>query len=175
MAGVGSRPSTALRLRRIRPEEHGAVGAITVAAYAPFTRGPGDPYVARLADTAARDRDAEVWVAVDEPGALLGSVTHCPPGSPWREVAVEGEGEFRMLSVAPSAQRLGVGEALVRHCLDRARAEGQRAVVLSSLPAMAAAHRLYDRLGFERAPERDWEPVPGVRLIGFRRDLEGGT
>jgi ribosomal protein S18 acetylase RimI-like enzyme len=172
---VQSRPPAALRLRRIRPEEHDDVGAITVAAYEPFTRGPGDPALARLADTAARDRDAEVWVAVDDAEALLGSVTHCPPGSPWREVAIDGEGEFRMLSVAPAAQGRGVGEALVGRCLDRARAEGQRAVVLSSLPQMAAAHRLYGRLGFTRAPERDWEPVPGVRLIGFRRDLEDGT
>jgi ribosomal protein S18 acetylase RimI-like enzyme len=172
---MGGRPPAAVRLRRVRPGEHDEVGAITVAAYAPFTRGPGDPYVARLADTAARDRDAEVWVAVDEQDALLGSVTHCPPGSPWRELAVEGEGEFRMLSVAPAARGRGAGEALVRRCLDRARAEGQRAVVLSSLPGMAAAHRLYGRLGFERTPERDWEPVPGVHLIGFRRYLEDGT
>lgn len=170
-----SRPATTLRLRRVRPEELEEVGAITVAAYAPFTRGPGDPYVARLADAAARDRDAEVWVAVDAQGTLLGSVTHCPPGSPWRELAFEDEGEFRMLSVAPAAQGRGAGEALVRHCLERSGAEGRRAVVLSSLPGMTAAHRLYGRLGFERTPERDWEPVPGVPLIGFRRDLEDGT
>jgi hypothetical protein len=37
---------------------------------------------------------------------------------------------------------------------------------------MAAAHRLYARLGFVRVPERDWEPVPGVQLLGFRLDLE---
>ena len=161
-----------VRVRRVRPEEYGRVGEITVAAYAPFTRGPGDPYVARLADTAARDRDAEVWVAVDDADEVLGSVTLCPPGSPWREVSVEGEGEFRMLSVDPGAQGRGVGGALVRLCIDTARRTGQRAVALSSLTDMAAAHRLYGRLGFERTPDRDWQPVPGVHLIGFRLDLE---
>ena len=78
-----------------------------------------------------------------------------------------------MLAVAPIARGQGVGEALVRLCLDRFRDEGADAVVISSLAEMAAAHRVYTRLGFERTPERDWEPVPGVALIAFRKQLDG--
>jgi hypothetical protein len=33
------------------------------------------------------------------------------------------------------------------------------------------AHRLYERLGFRRAPERDWAPRRGIDLIGFQLDL----
>ena len=36
---------------------------------------------------------------------------------------------------------------------------------------MTAAHRLYERLGFVRAPDRDWGPVPGVDLVAFRKEL----
>ncbi len=165
-----------VRLRRIRADEYDRVAKITVAAYAPFTRGRADPYVERLADTAARDRDAEVWVAVrdtgDGTGTILGSVTLCPPGSPWRELAVPGQGEFRMLSVDPAAQGRGVGGELVRLCLARARRDGEAAVVICSLREMTTAHRLYDRLGFVRAPALDWQPLPGVELVGFRLDLE---
>jgi hypothetical protein len=32
---------------------------------------------------------------------------------------------------------------------------------------MRAAQAIYARLGFVRRPERDWEPVPGVHLLGF--------
>jgi hypothetical protein len=32
---------------------------------------------------------------------------------------------------------------------------------------MTSAHRIYERLGFRRAPERDWSPVPGVDLMAF--------
>jgi hypothetical protein len=32
---------------------------------------------------------------------------------------------------------------------------------------MRAAQAIYGRLGFVRRPERDLEPVPGVRLLGF--------
>ena len=51
----------------------------------------------------ARDREAEVWVAASTTHAV-GLVTFCPPGSPWREIGREDEGEFRMLAVDPAAQ-----------------------------------------------------------------------
>jgi hypothetical protein len=44
-------------------------------------------------------------------------------------------------------------------------------VVICSLPEMTAAHRVYDRLGFRRVPELDWEPVAGVELHGYRIDF----
>jgi hypothetical protein len=37
---------------------------------------------------------------------------------------------------------------------------------------MTAAHRLYEDLGFVRAPELDMRPVPHILLIGFTLDLE---
>ncbi|MEE3128400.1 MAG: GNAT family N-acetyltransferase [Actinomycetota bacterium] len=167
-----------MRIRLARPEELPVVGEVTVAAYAPFLLGPDDPYAARLRDTAARAGQAELWVAVRDdghgPAEVLGSVTTCPPGSPWREIARPDEGEFRMLSVAPGAQGQGVGAALVEHVLAHYRRAGARAVVLSSLVEMASAHRLYARHGFTRLPDRDWSPVPDVHLIAFGTTL-GGT
>ncbi len=164
-----------MRLRRARLQDHLPAGEVTVAAYADFTLGPDDPYVERLRDAGRRDREAELWVATpdDRDDEILGCVTICPQGSPWRELAGPDEGEFRMLAVAPIARGQGVGEALVRLCLDRFRDEGAGAVVISSLADMAAAHRVYTRLGFQRTPERDWEPVPGVALIAFRKQLDG--
>lgn len=146
------------------------VGEITAAAYAEFTEGPDDGYVAKLRDAAARDREAELWVAERE-GTLLGTVTLALPGSPWREIGTAEEGEFRMLAVAPSARRQGVGDALVRLVTDRSRALGFRGVVLSSLAEMTGAHRIYERLGYLRRPDRDWSPHPGVRLIAYHREL----
>jgi ribosomal protein S18 acetylase RimI-like enzyme len=161
-------------LRRATPDDHERAGAVTVAAYSEFTLGPADPYVERLRDAATRAREAELWVATPEgrDDEILGCVTLCPPGSPWRELAGPDEGEFRMLAVAPEARGRGVGEALARMCLDRFRSEGARGVVICSLPQMTDAHRLYDRLGFRRVPELDWEPVAGVELHGYRIDFE---
>ena len=64
-----------------------------------------------------------------------------------------------------------MGEALVRACMDRARAAGARRLRLSTQPDMHAAHRLYERLGFARTPDLDWEPLPGVPLITYALKL----
>lgn len=142
-----------------------------MAAYEPFFSGAEDFYRERVADVALRDAEAEVWVAVDD-DEILGCVTHCPPDSPWHELA-EGdhEGEFRMLAVAPAARGRGVGTALATLCEEQARAHGATAMVLSSLPEMTSAHGIYERLGYRRVPERDWSPVPDVFLIAFAKEL----
>lgn len=161
-----------MEIRLVRPSEYDAVGALTAEVYVGdgFIH-PSAEYVRELRDTATRAAEAEVWVAVDEKpegDRLLGVVTNCPAGSPYREVAKDGEGEFRMLAVAADARGRGVGEALVRHCIDRSRAAGDHAMVLSTMDRMTPAHRVYERIGFHRVPENDWSPVSGVCLLAFR-------
>ena len=148
------------------------MGEVTVAAYEPFLTDAEDHYRERLADVAGRDRDAEVWVAVtDDEETILGNVTVCPAGSSWREIGRNGEGEFRMLAVSPDAQGQGVGMALAEMVVERFRTDGATGIALSSLATMAGAHRIYDRLGFRRDPERDWSPAPDVQLIAYRLEL----
>lgn len=88
--------------------------------------------------------------------ALVGTVTLAPAGSSYAEIADPGEVEVRMLAVAPEARRRGIAEALTRAAMLEAVSLGAERVVLSTLDAMKTAHRLYDRLGFVRLPERDW-------------------
>ncbi|TVT49653.1 GNAT family N-acetyltransferase [Amycolatopsis rhizosphaerae] len=159
-------------VRPVRPEELAVVGALTVAAYREDGLLVADPdYVHELSDAAGRVAHSELLVAVDGGGQVLGSVTLTPPGSPMAEISRPGELEFRMLATAPAARSRGVGEALTRAVVDRARELGAECVVMSSLEAMTAAHRLYTRLGFTRLPERDWEPVPGFWLRAFALPL----
>ncbi|MCW2767714.1 MAG: mshD 7 [Nocardioides sp.] len=161
-----------MRIRRARPEDYPAIGELTVAAYEEFLTGADDGYREQLRDVEGRGRDAELWVATsDDSETILGNVTICPAGSPWRQVAKPGEGEFRMLAVSPDARRQGVGGALVDLVLSRSREQGAHAVVMSSLSEMTGAHRIYQRLGFERLSERDWRPMPEVNLITFRKAL----
>ncbi len=157
-------------IRRPAPAELETVGAVTVAAYDAFLGDAESDYRRHLAGAEARDREAELWVA-ELDGRIVGTVTYCPVGSPWHELAREGEGEFRMLAVHPDAQGRGVGMALAAHCDQRARAEGMTGMVLCSMQEMTAAHHVYERLGYARDPDRDWEPVPGVRLLAFAKAL----
>ncbi len=162
-----------LEVREARPDELDRAGAVVLAAYVADGL-PESDYRARLRDARGRAADpgSTVIVAVDD-GEVVGCVTWCPPGSTAREISEPDEGEFRMLGVAPEAQGRGVGRLLVDDVLRRGREAGLRAMVLCSGDWMTAAHGLYPRLGFTRLPERDWEPVPGVRLLGYRLDLDG--
>lgn len=158
-------------VRRMRPDEAEAVGAITAQAYLHDGLLDQDhAYVRELADAARRDAGAEVWVC-ERDGLVLGTVTYCPPGAAYREVGKPDEGEFRMLAVAPAGRGLGVGTALVRHCVQRSRESGLSAVVLCTTAQMASAQRVYVALGFVRDPALDWSPVDGICLLGYRLRL----
>jgi ribosomal protein S18 acetylase RimI-like enzyme len=163
-----------MEIRPVRPEEHKALGDLTVAAYAaidPATVGDDD-YAEELRDVAGRAAGAEVLVALEDSGALLGGVTYVPgPDSPWAEFTEPDGAGIRMLAVAPEAQGRGVGEALSRACVERASAAGRGQVLLHSTDRMTVAHRLYERLGFVRDPSLDWEPLPGFWLRAFRLRL----
>ncbi|MEV6686143.1 GNAT family N-acetyltransferase [Streptomyces sp. NPDC051130] len=160
-----------ITIRRALPAEYETLGDITARAYLDdglLTYGEDDPYLARLRDVAGRAAAAEVLVAVLGDGRVVGGVTFAAPGSALCDIARADEAEFRMLAVAREGRGRGAGEALVRACVDRARAlEGVRRLVLSTTPNMPAAHRIYERLGFVRSPERDWEPVPELGLLTY--------
>jgi ribosomal protein S18 acetylase RimI-like enzyme len=162
---------TDLIIRPARPDELDAVGELTARAY--LADGPiSEKYAAMLADAHTRARDAELLVAVDTDDHVLGTVTIALPGGEFADVARDGELEFRMLAVDPAARRRGVGEALVRAVIDRARSLGLPRVILSSQQTMTAAHRIYERFGFRRHPDRDWVVPPNLKLIVFVLDLD---
>lgn len=171
-----------ITIRAACPHEFEAVGELTAGVYLGdglLDFGTQDPYLAVLRDARHRAEHAELLVAAgpvaegtgggtDE---VLGTVTFAVHGGEYAEIARPGEGEFRMLAVRPSARGRGVGETLVRECVDRARALGLERLVLSSQHMMHTAHRLYGRLGFVRAPDRDWRPIENVPLLTFTLDL----
>ncbi|MFD0317218.1 GNAT family N-acetyltransferase [Streptomyces flavalbus] len=159
-----------IQIRPIEPTEHTTLGDITATAYLDdglLDFGESDAYLHELRDVTKRAASAEVLVAAAE-GRVLGGVTFVPGPGPMSDIARPGEAEIRMLAVAREARGRGAGEALVRACLDRARAtDGCTGVVLSTQRTMRAAHRVYERLGFTRAPERDWNPLPELDDISL--------
>lgn len=158
-------------VREAAAEELDAAGRLVADAY--MADGALDDhdrwYLDRIRDARGRALHCPILVAARDPGGeLLGCVTYVPgAGNQFADLEVEGEAGFRMLGVASAARGRGVGRALVEACLARARADGRSGLAISTGPEMATAHRLYRRLGFRRAPERDFEPVPGVRLWVF--------
>ncbi|AWW42449.1 acetyltransferase [Streptomyces sp. AS58] len=164
-------------IRPAAPEEYETLGEITARAYLQdglLDFGESDAYLGELKDVAKRAAAAQVLVAVAD-GALVGGVTFVPSGGPMADIAGPAEAEIRMLAVDREARGRGAGESLVRACVDRARAtEGCVRVVLSTQRSMRSAHRIYERMGFVRTPERDWNPLPqldGITLLTYRLTL----
>ncbi len=146
-----------MEIRRIRPEEYDALGDIAVRAYRQlFGGGSLGPYEEELLDVARRSEDSEVYVAIDDDGALLGGVTYVPgPDRQMSEFDDPDAAGIRMLAVDPRRQRAGAGRALVETCVEIARARGRRRLVLHSTPVMTVAHGIYQKLGFARAAGLD--------------------
>lgn len=162
-----------LTVRVATPADFEAIGALTLAAY----RGdgqtwPGHRYESTLSDVSRRAEAGTLLVCTDPSGTVLGSVLLVFHDSEFSELAREGEAEFRMLAVSPQAQRRGVGETLVRACLDRAREGSCTSVVICVRDFAQDGQRLYQRLGFTPEPSLDWSPMEGVLLLALRHDLK---
>ena len=167
-------------VRPVRPEEHDVLGELTVAAYRALADGDdcalNPDYLVNLRDVARRAAEVPVLVAVDGRERVLGGVTYVPgPGTPYSESEAPDEAGIRMLAVEPRLQGQGIGRLLVAACLARAKAANRRRLVLLTRPSMVAAQRLYAPLGFQRAPARDWEFLPGEWLLGYEVDLTDGV
>jgi ribosomal protein S18 acetylase RimI-like enzyme len=152
------------------PADFPGIAELTLGVYL----GEGlasEGYAEQLADVEGRAGRSELLVVHDDGGRVVGSVALVLAGDFGEVTESADEASFRMLAVDAAVRGGGVGDLLVRTCLDRARAAGKRRVVISTDPRMTAAHRLYRRLGFRRLPERDWSPVPGVDLLVYALDI----
>ena len=101
------------------------------------------PSEAELAAIVAAESSV-LLLAVDESsGEILGSLTLA-----WFRIPTGVRAWIEDVVVDETARGRGVGEALNRDALDRARALGARTVDLTSRPSREAANRLYQRIGF---------------------------
>jgi ribosomal protein S18 acetylase RimI-like enzyme len=142
-----------------------------------------EQYIGEIVDVRSRLGDSELIVA-EHAGRLVGTIGFYPDAS---RSAIErwpdGWASIRTLGVRAEARRRGVGTALARECVRRAQARRAKAIGLHTAPHMAAATRLYERVGFRRAPELDIEigemftrrslpPTQSWQAQAYRLDLE---
>lgn len=162
---------SAIAIRPAAEADLEIIGQITVVAYlraGQIDDGPGRGYGLVLADSAARYRDAILLVATRDE-EIVGTVTICPPGSPFREIGRDGEVEFRFLAVVPKAWGTGVANALIEACEAHARQVAADRLVICVRDTNIGAMEMYRSRGFSRMPERDFQPVPGVDLLAMER------
>src|SRR5829696_5554053 len=156
-------------VRPSRPADRGAIARLTLGAYREYATIMA-PDAWRALDQAIRSSladDTNVTRIVAELDArIVGSAALYAPDSaaygslasltPWPEV--------RLVAVDPAVRGRGIAYALVEECIVRARASGATALGLHTSRSMRAAKQLYERMGFVRDPEHDFQP-PGAELV----------
>jgi GNAT superfamily N-acetyltransferase len=172
----------ALTIRGARPEELDVVSTLLARAYAEYEerfsrRGAWDAYLADVADVRGRWGRSQLWVA-ELGGSIAGSVDYYPSGSGgYRYPGVPFPARWaclRCLGTDPDRRGIGLGRALVEHLIALARREGATHLALHSVPFMAAAVRIYQKLGFRRFPEHDFLPRPdsASKVLAFALPLD---
>ena len=144
---IGAAPIT---LRRARPDELHGLRALLAAAFVQYDVDLSAELFARyVADLCETATDVEHTIVAETGGRIVGSVRMLPPPTPG------GRAGMRALAVLPHERGAGVGRLLVERVLHDAAAAGASELLLHTAAFMRSAVRLYERLGFRRAPELD--------------------
>lgn len=155
-----------LMIRPAGDSELDIVASMTVDAYAEYAARMSpdawSPFAQDIANVRGRLGDGQLLVA-EKAGDIVGAVTLYRH---WRG-AQEGSAAVRLLAVSPDHRSEGIGRALMEHCIDVARSDGKRRLVVTITQEMEQVRDLNERLGFERAEDLDYEAAPGVHMLGY--------
>ena len=138
--------------------------------YPKWTRGV---YPGRESITKAIESGIQYICTVD--GKTVGAfiLNKDPQGSygagEWEKEVSEGEYMvIHTLAVSPDCARQGIGQAMIKFALERAKAEGCKAVRLDVVPDNIPARKLYEKAGFTFAGEKDLDRnIPEIPLFAL--------
>jgi DNA-binding MarR family transcriptional regulator/GNAT superfamily N-acetyltransferase len=156
----------------LRPHRVGDMGWIVYREGLGYAEGYGwdetfEALVARIVDEFLTNFDSKrerCWIA-EVDGQSVGHiflVKH--PTEP-------DTAKLRLLFVEPSARGIGLGDALVKECIQFARTAGYRRVILWTQSILTSAHHLYKRAGFRLVKEEPHHSF-GKDLVGQTWELE---
>lgn len=170
----------AFNIRAAKPEEFTAVGALMVDVYSSL---PGFPnqlqqpayyeMLARIGDL-TKNPGTELLVALSPQGELLGGVVYFSDmkyySSGGSAITEKNAAGFRLLAVSSRARGIGVGRGLTLACIQKARDQKQKQLIIHTTRAMKVAWVMYERLGFARSPDLDFKQQ-ALPIFGFRLKL----
>jgi ribosomal protein S18 acetylase RimI-like enzyme len=161
-----------IRIREAAAEELDEVENLVKTAYREFQplmpAAAWNRWMDNISET-IQSPDGVVLVAGDQ-GRIQGAVKFYPDaGQAHQGDWPAGAASIRLLAVAPAQRGQGYGRLLSQACIGRARELAIPTIFLYTGTFMAAARQLYEKLGFKRAREFDWDPGP----IAYRLDLAG--
>jgi GNAT superfamily N-acetyltransferase len=170
---------TPYTIRNARQEEFEIIGKLMVTVYAQLEGFPKQheqpAYYQMLANvgTLAERPGASLLVATSPEEEIAGAVVYFGDmqyygsgGTATREQDAAG---FRLLAVDPSKRGQGIGKLLVSACIQRAKTQQRKQMIIHTTQAMQTAWKMYKEMGFERSEDLDFLqgtlPVYGFRLV----------
>jgi ribosomal protein S18 acetylase RimI-like enzyme len=163
----------AIEIREATAQEHAETGRVTADAYREFVAEGNiefQRYLDHIADVSGRAERTVIVVAVED-GRILGSSTLELDGRVEPDEGPLGpyEAHIRMLGVTPAARGRGIARMLMAECEARARATGRTLMTLNTTHLMQPAQKMYESLGYERGPDRDFPD--GFVLLSYSKAL----
>jgi ribosomal protein S18 acetylase RimI-like enzyme len=158
-----------LIIRSARTQELEQVAQLLKEAYLQYQSDiPSEAfksYLDNIMDVRSRLPEASLIVAEID-SRLAGTVTlYLHPGK--TQVWPEGWAAIRLLGVHPAYRNRGIGQALIEECIRLCKEEGISTIGLHTTKAMDTAKRMYERMGFVRAPEFDIYPRPNIEVMAY--------
>ncbi|MGD7023117.1 GNAT family N-acetyltransferase [Rossellomorea vietnamensis] len=144
-----------------------------IAAYEEHARKLSDVHweglKSAISSGSREEGGAEVLVAEIE-GKIVGSVVLYPGNTDAYKglFTVSAHPEIRMLAVDTHARKQGVARQLIEECIRRSEENGCEYIGLHTGEFMEDAIRLYEKIGFQHQPKKDFEPVnDGVMVKSY--------
>ncbi len=165
-----------IRLTVAGMDERPAVLAVTRAAYDEYA-GKSDQSFWRMYERSIEQTilsDETVTSIVAKSGTeILGAVLYCPPYEKKMgdRVVKNPYPEMRLLAVPAKNRNRGIAARLIEHCELVAKQSGSKTMTLHTTVLMQTAKQMYEKRGYVKYPEIDFEPVPGFVVWGYRKEL----
>ncbi len=164
-----------LLIRDARSEELDEVSLVIRDAYLEYEDSfPPEhwkSYLENIMDVRSRIGVSELIVA-ELNRQVVGTVTlYLDASLSSQEQWPKGWAGIRLLAVLPAHRGQGVGYALMEECIRRCREQNIKTIGLHTAVIMSVARKMYEHLGFVRAPEYDFHPRPSTIVMAYRLQL----
>jgi len=156
-----------IEVREATEDDFPAVAKVTERSYEQYADRLGpqrwNDYRAELTDIAGKAAAGAKTFIVLKDGEVAGAVSlyrNSPSDRPWPK-----EWTFvRALAVAPEHRGNGIGQMLMKACIEQTQAWDAPVIFLRTAPYMKSAMALYESMGFEKNEEFS-EVLPNRREI----------
>lgn len=160
-------PPAKVILRDPRPGDYGTVISRHGVLYA-LERGWDERFEGFVAEVIGKyaihhDPAKEKYWIAERAGQIVGSV-YVVENAP-------GVAQLRCLLVEPAARGLGLGQRLVRECIEFARSVGYTTMILWTHDVLVSARRIYEGEGFTLIEEKPHDEF-GEGLVGQTWELK---